>query len=175
MAVVKSTKEEGELSDHPGSDTFRYRESGGEPVCLFQRDLLTFYLKDFPKEQEEFITFLKRLFWDRDLIILEGFKSFSGFFKIWVLKEGEKEEEIREKYSGIEFFVKRGEEKKVLEVILNKLKEKRESEVFFYVNGKEILLKPFLQKILKEILFGFLKGLKGIPQEIFQLEVKIKK
>lgn len=175
VAVIKSTKEEGNLTDHPGTDTFRYRESGGDVVGLYQKNLLTLYIADFPEEKENLIEFIQQLFWDKDLILLEGFKGFSEIPKIWILKEEEKEDEIKEKYRGIELFVKRGEEKVLLDFLIKKLRGKREDEIFLYVNGRKIFLKPFIQKILKEILLGFLKGLKGIPERVSHLDVKIKK
>ncbi len=174
IAVVKSTKEEGYLTDHPGSDTFRYRESGADVVCLFQRELFTLYTSKLP-EKESLIEFLNSLFWDKDLILLEGFKGFTNISKIWVLREDEDESEIKKNYSGIELCIRKGEEKKALNFLLEKLREKKEDEVFLYINGKEVFLKPFVQRILKEILLGFLKGLKGIPEKISYLEIKIKK
>ncbi|MEZ0343787.1 MAG: molybdopterin-guanine dinucleotide biosynthesis protein MobB [Caldimicrobium sp.] len=174
IAVVKSTKEEGELTDQPGSDTFRYRESGGDPVCLYQKNLLTLYIKELPDDKGSFLQFLERLFWKKDLILFEGFKGFPEIPKIWVLRDDEKEEEIKSKYSGIELFIRQGEEEKGLNFVLQRLINKEE-EVFLYINGKRIFLKPFIQKILKEMLLGFVKGLKDIPESIFHLEVKIKR
>ncbi|MGB9761077.1 MAG: molybdopterin-guanine dinucleotide biosynthesis protein B [Caldimicrobium thiodismutans] len=172
VAVIKSTKEEGNFTDKPGTDTFRYRESGAEAVGLFQKDLLTLYFTEFPKD-EDFLSFLQNLFWDKDLILLEGFKSFPYLPKIWVLKDKEDKEEIRKKYPGIELFIRAEDIGISLEFLLSKLKEK-EKTVLLYVNGKEIQLKPFIQKILGEMLFGFLKGLKNIPERISHFEIKIK-
>lgn len=173
IAVVKSTKEESELTDQPGSDTYRYRESGGDPVCLYQKNLLTFYIRELP-DKESFHHFLQRIFWEKDLILLEGFKSFPDIPKIWILREDEKEEEVKARFPRIEFFVKGGEEEKVLNYVLERLNNKEE-EVLLYINGKRIFLKPFIQKILREILLGFVKGLKDIPGNLFHLEVKIKR
>ena len=174
VAVVKATKEEVELTDRPDSDTFRYRESGSDIVSLFQKTLLTIYVKEIPSNKEDFLQFLQRIFWEKDLILLEGFKSFPGIPKIWVLREEDKEEELKACYSEIELFVKKGEEEKVLNYILEKLGEKRE-EVFLFINGKRIFLKPFIQNMLKAILLGFFKGLKEIPEDISHFEVKIKR
>jgi len=176
VAVVKSTKEEGLLTEKEGTDTWRYSEASAEPVALFQKGLLTLYIRELPEEKEALIDSLKRLFWDRDLLLLEGFKSFPSISKIWVLKEGEREEEVLKSYPSIELIVRPEEKERALEFVKKKLKEEgSKEEVSLFVDGKEIYLKPFIKTILQGVIFGFLKGLKGIPEEFSYLEVKIKR
>jgi molybdopterin-guanine dinucleotide biosynthesis protein B len=174
VGVVKSTKEEGALTDKPGTDTWRYRRAGAYKVCLFQKDLVTLYLPSFCKSQD-FLEYLRYLFYDCDLLLLEGFKYLGGISKIWVLSNGEDPEEIKKNLSMVELIVDSSEKDRTLEYVKKKLEVKSKTEVSLWVNEGEITLKPFIQDILKNLILGFLRGLKGVPEEVYQIEVKIKK
>ncbi len=47
-------------------------------------------------------------------------------------------------------------------------------DTLLYVNGENIQLKPFLQGILKEVVTGFVKNLKGIEEPLREINIKIK-
>lgn len=174
VGVVKSTKEEEALTDKPGTDTWRYKMAGTHKVCLFQSDLLTLYIPYINKSQD-FLEYLRYLFYDCDLLLLEGFKYLKGISKIWVISKEEDQEEIKKKFSEIELVVESSEKDRVLKYVKEKLENQSKTKVSIWVNESEISLKPFIQDIFKNLILGFLKGLKGIPEEIHQIEVKIKK
>lgn len=174
VAVVKSTKEKALLTDKENSDTYRYKKAGAEAVSLFQEDSLTLYYNLSKYNQERILNFFERLFWDYDLVLLEGFKTLKGISKIWVLKPEDREEELKALYEGIELFISPEEKNKVIAYIENKLQNKSES-CSLWVNSKKIFLKSFIQKILINIILGFLKGLKDIPEKISQIEIKIRR
>lgn len=122
IAVLKSTREEGPLTDRVGSDTWRYRTSGAEAVGLLQRELLTLFIDTSDLEKEELFSLILKFFEDYDLILLEGFKSWEKIPKIWVLGELDNEKEILRQYKNIELFVTMEDREKVVEFVLNKLK-----------------------------------------------------
>jgi molybdopterin-guanine dinucleotide biosynthesis protein B len=175
VGVVKSTKEEGELTDKPGTDTWRYKRAGAQRVALLQKNLLTLYSTSFNESAENLLDYLKSLFFECDILILEGFKAVTGIPKIWILREGESSEEIKRAFSGIELILKPSEKERALEFVKERLRDGFSPEVSLQVNGGEIPLKPFIQNMLKGLIIGFLKSLRGVPEEIRQIEVKIKK
>lgn len=126
IAVIKSTKEEGILTDREGSDTWRYRLAGANSVGLLQRNLLTLYVDTSSIEKENFFRFLQVIFEDYDLVLLEGFKNWKEIPKIWVLGEKDDKEVILKKYDNIELFVSISEKEKVIEYIVEKLKYLKE-------------------------------------------------
>lgn len=119
--VLKSTKEEGLLTDSKGSDTWRYRRSGARAVGLLQRDLLTLYLDVSNVEKDELFHYLRRFFGEFDVILLEGFKDWKNIPKIWVLREEDRVEDILVQYKNIELFVTVEDREKALMHILMKL------------------------------------------------------
>lgn len=174
VAVVKSTKEEGHLTDKENSDTYRYRKAGAQAVSLLQKEVFTlYYPRDFFREKN-LVELFEKIFWEFDIILLEGFKNLKGVPKIWVKREGDYQEIIKKEYPGIELFIFPEDTEEYFTYVESKLMEK-EAYVSLWVNSKKIFLKEFIQVILKNIIFGFLKGLKDIPKNITQLEVKIKK
>ncbi|MFN3921060.1 MAG: molybdopterin-guanine dinucleotide biosynthesis protein B [Caldimicrobium sp.] len=174
IAVVKSTKENTLLTDKENSDTFRYRRAGAQAVSLFQKECLTLYYTLSSFDKENTLIFLEKLFWDYDLVLLEGFKTLKGIPKIWVLKPEDRIEEIKSLYEGIELFIHPNEKEKLTAYVEKKLYEKSEA-CSLWVNSQKIFLKHFIQEILKNVILGFLKGLKNIPEKISQIEIKIKK
>lgn len=154
VAVIKSTKEKGLITDKEKSDTFRYREAGALVVSLIQRDLLTIYIVNRFKNKIEIINFLEKLFWDYDLILLEGFKEIDEISKIWVLRSEDDPKEIEKVYKNIVLFVKAKDKEKVYNFIKEKFNNNA-SYIKLYVNSNEIFLKPFIQDLLRNLLFVF--------------------
>ncbi|MFN3504594.1 MAG: molybdopterin-guanine dinucleotide biosynthesis protein B [Caldimicrobium sp.] len=174
VAVVKSTKEEGLLTDKEKSDTCRYRLAGSQVVSLLQKQFFTLYYSRDLFSDDKLIEFFEKIFWEFDIILLEGFKNLKGVPKIWVIRDGDDVEIIKREYPGIELFTTPEDTEDYLSFVETKL-IKKDAYVSLWVNSKKIFLKEFIQVILKNIIFGFLRGLKDIPEKITQIEVKIKK
>ncbi len=197
VAVVKSSKVEDIITDSPSKDTWKYREAGAEKVGLFQKELFTFFNTEISKKEEKALyTYFLSLFWEEDLVLFEGFKSFDLLSKLWLVKDEDEVKEILEVKQDLKnllgFVVKKEETlswiKKELPVyhgflveqkeeFLNFVKdkiEKSKEEVLLLVNGKRIHMKSFVEDALKFPLLGFLKSLKGVPEEVKLVEVKIK-
>jgi molybdopterin-guanine dinucleotide biosynthesis protein B len=197
VAVVKSSKVEDIVTDLPSKDTWKYREAGAEKVGFFQKDLFTLFSTGLPeKEEKALYAYFLSLFWEEDLVLFEGFKSFDLLSKLWLVKDEDEVKEILEVKQGLKnligFVVKKSEtlswikkelpaykgflieqKEEILTFVKNKIEESRE-EVLLLVNGKKIPMKSFVEDALKFPLLGFLKSLKGVPEEVKVVEVKIK-
>ncbi|QER42219.1 molybdopterin-guanine dinucleotide biosynthesis protein B [Thermodesulfobacterium sp. TA1] len=195
VGVVKSCKESEIFTDLPNKDTWVYREQGASGVVLFQENLFTLYL-DPPKNNltspKDWHGYFLSIFWEYDLVLFEGFKKVDFLSKLWVIKD--KDEDLRSVKKEIKnllgFVVKENVEwwKKSFpeetffslekeEEILNFLKgfiEQKKEKVMLRVNGKKVPLKDFVKDILAYPVLGFVKALKGVPEEILEIEVKIK-
>ncbi len=175
VGVIKSTKETSEETDKPGSDTFRYRKAGARLVALFQRDKMTLFIEDIPKDKHRVFSLFKKLFFDYDLVILEGFKEWKDIPKIW-LKRNE-EEEPQEGTENILAVAEAKDKEKILNLVEDYLKSQPKREISLLINDEEVPLKPHLRLLIENILLGFLASLKGVPpiEELRSFEVLVKR
>jgi len=195
IAVIKSSKEKDVLTDIPEKDTWLYREAGISAIGFFQENLFTLYLN--PKmigisSLKDWYTHFLSFFWSYDLVILESFKNLDLVHKIWVVKEDKEDlKKIKENLKNlIGFVVKENkrkweslypeekffsfDEKNELTRYVEELIEMHQPRVLLKVNKKKIPLKGFVEDILIYPLLGLVKALKGVPEEINELEIKIK-
>jgi molybdopterin-guanine dinucleotide biosynthesis protein B len=195
IAVVKSSKEKDIFTDIPEKDTWHYRKKGVPLVGFFQENLFTLYLnpENFDLSSfKDWYVYFQSLFWNFNIVILEGFKNFDMVNKIWVVKE--KDEDLKRIKSEIRnllgFVVKDDlerwkslypEEKfflfKDYETLANFIEElikKYEPRVLLKINNKKIPMKSFVEDALIYPLLGFIKVLKDVPDEIEDIEIKIK-
>ncbi len=189
VAVLKSTKEKKIFTDKPGKDSYRYREAGADAVGLFSPEelFLTFRVK---KESTDLTLLSFLLFDDYDIVICEGFKE-APIPKIEVIRE-ELESPLFEKDPNVVAVVTDSsvivKERKVFhpeqvdeiatfieEELIKKREEEFPDEVELFVNGRRIPMKFFLKGILKEVLLGFLKPLKGIENPLERIDVRVVK
>ena len=47
------------------------------------------------------------------------------------------------------------------------------TETFLKVNDEKVPLNDFMEDLLKNLLLGYLKSLKGIPEEIKSIDIKV--
>ena len=189
IAVLKSSHIEEVLTDKQDSDTWKYREAGVEGVLLFQKSLFTLYLSP---ENTDLLYILEGILWNFDLILCEGLKGFDLISKLWILKdpnelkeilpklknllgiivkEKNEIEKLKDSYPWLEFFYIEDVEE-IAKFITNRIMEK--DEVKLLVNRKKIGLKPFIKEFLKVPFIDMVKLLKNVPQEIKEIEFKIK-
>jgi molybdopterin-guanine dinucleotide biosynthesis protein B len=175
VGVIKSTKETTEETDKPGSDTFKYRKAGAKLVALFQRDRMTLFIEDMPKGKDEVFTLFERLFFDYDLVILEGFKEWKGVPKIWLKRNDE--ETLPERTENIQMVAEAKDKEKILNFVEDYLGAQNNGDIKIFVNDNYIPLKPHLKLLCQNILLGILASLKGVPkiEEIKTIEVLIKR
>jgi molybdopterin-guanine dinucleotide biosynthesis protein B len=175
VGVIKSTKETTEETDKPGSDTFKYRKAGAKQVVLFQRDRMTLFIEDMPKEKDEVFTLFERLFFDYDLVILEGFKEWRDVPKIWLKRNDE--EELPEEIENIQMVAEAKDKERILSFVEDYLGVQNNGDIKIFVNDEDISLKPHLKLLCQNILLGILASLKGVPkiEEVKTIEVLIKR
>ncbi len=175
VGVIKSTKETTEETDKPGSDTFKYRKAGARLVALFQRDRMTLFIEDMPKEKDKVFTLFERLFFDYDLVILEGFKEWRDVPKIWLKRNGE--EGLPEGIENIQMVAEAKDKERILSFVEDYLGVQNNGDIKIFVNDKDIPLKPHLKLLCQNIMLGILASLKGVPkiEEVKTIEVLIKR
>lgn len=175
VGVIKSTKETTEETDKPGSDTFKYRKAGAKLVALFQRDRMTLFIEDMPQGKDEVFTLFERLFFDYDLVILEGFKEWKGVPKIWLKRNDE--ETLPERIENIQMVAEAKDKERILNFVEDYLGVQNNGDIKIFVNDEDIPLKPHLKLLCQNILLGILASLKGVPkiEEIKTIEVLIKR
>ena len=194
VSVVKSSSSKEVLTDSQGTDTWKYREAGAKCVGLFQGDFLTLFRKISWNRERELYSIFSSMFWDQDLVLFEGFKSFEMIPKVWMLKGNESTEEIqkvKKSLRNLEGVVAKKESLESLKdelnvkvfsaedvselgkFLLSKVKQKTK-EVLVFVNGELIPLKEFVKDIIGEPILSAVKTLKGVPEEVKEVEVKIK-
>jgi molybdopterin-guanine dinucleotide biosynthesis protein B len=175
VGVIKSTKETTEETDKPGSDTFKYRKAGARLVALFQRDRMTLFIEDMPKEKDEVFTLFERLFFDYDLVILEGFKEWRDVPKIWLKRNDE--EGPPEGIENIQMVAEAKDIERILSFVEDYLGAQNNGDIKIFVNDEDIPLKPHLKLLCQNIMLGILASLKGVPkiEEVKTIEVLIKR
>jgi len=175
VGVIKSTKETTEETDKPGSDTFKYRKAGARQVVLFQRDRMTLFFEDMPREKDKVFSIFERLFFDYDLVILEGFKEWRDVPKIWLKRNDE--EELPEGIENIQMVAEAKDKDRILSFVEDYLGAQNNGDIKIFVNDEDIPLKPHLKLLCQNIMLGILASLKGVPkiEEVKTIEVLIKR
>jgi molybdopterin-guanine dinucleotide biosynthesis protein B len=175
VGVIKSTKETTEETDKPGSDTFKYRKAGARQVVLFQRDRMTLFIEDMPKDKDKVFSFFERLFFDYDLVILEGFKEWRDVPKIWLKRNDE--EGLPEGVENIQMVAEAKDKERILSFVEDYLGAQNNGDIKIFVNDEDIPLKPHLKLLCQNIMLGILASLRGVPkiEEVKTIEVFIKR
>lgn len=175
VGVIKSTKETTEETDKPGSDTFKYRKAGARQVVLFQRDRMTLFIEDMPKDKDKVFSIFERLFFDYDLVILEGFKEWRDVPKIWLKRNDE--ETLPEGIENIQMVAEAKDKDRILSFVEDYLGVQNNGDIKIFVNDEDIPLKPHLKLLCQNIMLGILASLKGVPkiEEVKTIEVLIKR
>jgi len=175
VGVIKSTKETMEETDKPGSDTFKYRKAGARQVVLFQRDRMTLFIEDMPKDKDKVFTLFERLFFDYDLVILEGFKEWRDVPKIWLKRNDE--EELPAGIENIQMVAEAKDKERILSFVEDYLGAQNNGDIKIFVNDEDIPLKPHLKLLCQNIMLGILASLKDVPkiEEVKTIEVLIKR
>ena len=185
VGVLKSSKEPRGETDRPGTDTFRYRAVGANPVALWAREEVVVYRESLPRETG-FWSFLFQNFADCDLVIAEGFKNLAFIPKIEVARREISQKLLMEEVPGVVALVsdfKPRVPKPVfdledIEGIANFIQERfyrvLGPEVELLVDGKPIGLTRYVRQVLLGIMDGFLKSLRDVPYPFSKVELKVK-
>ncbi|MEO2068657.1 MAG: molybdopterin-guanine dinucleotide biosynthesis protein B [Desulfurobacteriaceae bacterium] len=184
IAVLKSTKHENVIKDTEGKDSYKYKEAGANAIGIITPSELILFkkLEDFDLE-----TLASKLFSDYDIVICEGFKK-SKVPKFEITRKDIKEPLLVKNLENVIGVISDYEvdidgvlkfpldnPQKVATFLEEKFIKDRNEKVELFVNGNKIPLKPFIRSMLKEILFGFIRPLKGIEETVKSLDVRIRR
>lgn len=182
VAVVKSSATTGIVFDTPGTDTHIYRRSGADSVMLVTPDQTIFQAGfcNLP-----LTALAHRFFPDADIVIGEGFKNARQIAKIEVVRDPM--QELRREVTGV---IAVATDLKIIADHVFRLDEAEEIAQFLekrflstggrtpektalLVNGRKIVLKPFIQESLAAVVAGYVSSLK-VGDSIEEIEVRIK-
>ena len=186
VAVLKSSKYNGVVKDTPGKDSFRYREVGAYAVGIVSpEELVLFQSIDGKKVDLKLLSFL--LFDDYDIVVCEGFKS-SDVPKIEVTRKDLNQPLLFGEVEGIIAVVSDypvegvknfsfDEVEDLTSFIEDTFMKRREDqfpdEVELFVNGRRVPIKHYVKETLREVLFGFVKPLKGVEFPVSRMDIRI--
>ncbi len=182
VAVIKSTKETGLLLDREGTDTFSYARAGADAVTLIAPDQMVMTIKNPVKR---LTTLAHRYFADVDLVVGEGFKEERQIAKIEVSR-GETEL-LRNRVTGViaiatdrdisgDYIFRLDESREIADFIEKRFlsEDKRlQEKAVLLVNGRQVIMKDFVQEALAGTVAGFVKSLKISSDDIDEIELRI--
>jgi len=183
IAVIKSTKETRLRPDHPGTDTFSYQQAGADAVTLVAPDQM---IMTSARPARQLSTLAFRFFADMDLVVGEGFKDERQVAKIEVTRGDT--ELLRDRVTGViavvtdrkisgDYIFRLDESRELADFIEKRLLQKpghQKEQATLLVNGKQIIMKEFVQQALAGTVQGFVKSLK-VQQDVLQdIELRIR-
>jgi molybdopterin-guanine dinucleotide biosynthesis protein MobB len=183
VGVVKHTGDDFSL-DQPGKDSHKLRQSGAEGVALVGSGQIGFFGKMDETEPLILDRLEQSFFFDRDIILTEGFKK-GGKPKIVVLTRGKEEELLKEidgsivatvgeapVRSDLPHFNPNDPEGLVNILVDRFLKDRNKPSIRVILDGKNIPMNHFVQEMIQSSILGLLSPLKGF-KESRNIEIKI--
>lgn len=182
VAVVKSSCETGIFFDTPGTDTAIHRQAGADSVTLVAPDQLVF--QSGPSNLP-LTALAHRYLPDVDIVIAEGFKQARQIAKIEVVRNPE--QMLRREVHGViavatdlvitADYVFRLDEAEEIALFIEKrfLRDgsRGPEKTALLVNGRKVVLKPFIQESLAGVVTGYINTLK-VSEEIEEVELRIR-
>ena len=177
-SVLKCTKHHFEV-DMEGKDTWRHSQAGAMEVGILTPDKAAVFINETPESIEEFVF---NYFTGSDLIIVEGGKE-SNIPKFWLLESKEDipdcpDELLLGTVGDFEYF---GKSQHFRRDDIEKIANKIQGEFFEYesrggakvwIDGKPLLMKPFIQSFVRKTILGMLSSLKGAKKgNLIQIKI----
>ena len=183
VAVVKSSSVKNISFDTPGTDTFKHRQAGADAVMLVAPDQTVLQTGN---KNISLTTLVHRYFPDVDIVIAEGFKHARQIAKIEVVRNPD--QQLRREVSGViavatdceiaADYVFRLDEAEEIALFLEKRyldgNRKKDDKAVVLLNGRKIILKPFIQESLAGTIKGYIDTLKKVDGPLTDLEIRIK-
>lgn len=183
VGIVKHTEHTFPL-EQPGKDSHKFGQAGAEGVALVGSGQIGFWGKMDETEPLTLDRIEQSFFFDRDIILTEGFKK-GGKPKIAVLTKGKEEELLKEIDGSIVATV--GEDpvrgdlphfnpndpEGLVKILVDRfLKDRNKPSIRVILDGKNIPLNHFVQEMVQSSVMGLLSPLKGFKKSR-NIEVKI--
>ncbi len=181
VGIIKHIHHDIEISDvdKEGTDSFKHFKTGADVVVVAGNRLLALFQNLTEKKTIAEITHLLP---EINILLTEGFKI-EKMPKIEVVREDEpicKKEDnlvaiVSDKFFNLDIpHFGFNEYEKIADFIENDfIKKKSYKETFLFIDGKNILLNGFVQKIFKETILGMIRTLHKIPENPKKIEIKI--
>ena len=161
--------------DIEGKDSWRHKEAGAYQVIVSSPNKMALVRN---AEYDAPVSEIREKYGrDLDIIMTEGYKR-ESFSKIEIFRKGVHETMLCENDDKLVALVTdadlnvnvpkfglddaKGIIDFVEEKFLKKKKTSKEGSVKLYVDGKDVTLKPFIQKTLKGMIKGYLEGLRDV-------------
>jgi len=172
--------------DIEGKDSYRLKESGSIIGGVFTDDSIGI-VRDF-NEKKDLDRIIEDIFYEMDLVLIEGYKL-GKYPKILIMKKQDLKEEIKE-YKRDEIMAVIGEGELITELnYFGKYEIKKVAkflerefikpysiqEIDLYINKKPVVLNDFVQKIVRNILDAVIDSLKDIDKKIEEIDLRYKK
>ena len=182
VAVIKSSSEKNIVFDTAGTDTHKHKQAGADAVMLVAPDQMVLQAAG----RKNSLTILAhRYFPDVDIVIAEGFKRARQVAKIEVVRNPE--QQLRKEVQGViavasdleitADYVFRLNEAEEIALFLEKrylsTTQKQTDKAVILVNGRKIVLKPFIQESLAGTVKGYVDSLKNVHGPIREIELRI--
>lgn len=199
VATVKHIPEKNFTIDTEGKDTWRHAKAGANKVIsIAPKEMAIIHKVETERlSLEEILQNCE----EADIVILEGFRSLVGAnpeiykivtvenlqealkamkdFKSIIAFSGAAANKLPKEKFNVPLVDALNESEKLVELVEDKIKKTRKKldEGFtLYVNGKQIPLNPFVQRIMKASITAMASNLKGVDVSINdRVVVKIKK
>lgn len=185
VVVVKRAQHGFEL-DQKGTDSWNFSQAGADGIGLVSPEKWALMGK---KNNRDFLSIVRSVFKEADFIIVEGGKSLKNISKIEVLRAGVSESiqtqaedllaVVSDKPLAQEFMLRlkkpifqRHETARLAEFLLSQKRGKM-SEVKLEVDGKEILLNPFVKSVIRNTMIGMVSALSGVPDRPGSVRLEI--
>jgi molybdopterin-guanine dinucleotide biosynthesis protein B len=183
IAVVKSTKETGLVLDRAGTDSFTYHRAGADAVTLVAPDQMVMQTENSVKQLS---TLALRFFADMDLVVGEGFKDERQVAKIEVTRGDT--ELLRDRVTGViavvtdrtisgDYIFRLDESREIADFIEKRLLKKQgpeQEQTTLLINGRQVIMKEFVQQALSGTVQGFVNTLKVHHNDIRDIELHIR-
>jgi len=181
VGIIKSSHHKGIISHKPGSDTDLYSTEGISHIGLVTPEGAIVYINNLNIDPIE-LAF--NFFPHVDIVICEGFKSYSSLPKIEVVSPDM--DLLKDKFFNVIALVGEAKDNKlpvfdredvkgITDFIISYLFPYEDKQVLYlFVNGQFVPLKKYVRESFKGVIEGFINALKG-TKGANHIEIKIKK
>jgi len=176
--------------DREGKDSYKFKRQGSQGVLLTSPEKVAF-IEDKEKDSRgDIIRTINLLFYDFDIVLVEGFSEERGLRRIEILRKGVSEKltsspegliaVVSDMNIGISKPIfKLGEISKMvdfLEKIMDEEKKKHKGLVEVIVNGEKVFLNSFLQDMVKGLTLSIVSPLRRKDKkDIKEIVIKVTK
>jgi molybdopterin-guanine dinucleotide biosynthesis adapter protein len=168
--------------DESGSDSWKFDQAGAEEIMAVSRERL--FLQRKIKPQDTLSALIRRYFPNMDWVLLEGGKGEANIPKIEVLRKGYSEDllpRISERIAVAADFdikvsvplIRSDDISKMADLLEEKMAEKKMT-VKMKINGDDIPLNAFVQRMFSTTMQAMVSVLSGIPDETAGIEFLFK-